>query len=827
VIDGSLVCPCDGCQDAGLSNPSGLSTIAYRITDFTSLRHALLLHRHGEVALAAWRPSATDDLGLQIVEWWAYLGDVLTFYNERIANLDYVRTAPLVDRLGELVAVLGYRPRPGIGATATLAAVASRPVELDLPSGFQVASKASPGHASQIFETTKGVTFLDPTSAPGPGPEDLTTPPPDDGPPSGAPPGAAVAPPHEQLVARGGVLVKGKPTTVAVGDRLLLTSKPWNAASDPARVVSVTGLAVEKDAYGKTNTRILVDGADGLSGSASGFHLMRSTAAQHLAQLPPGVNALPSGGFVLDSTARNLHTGDPLVLDTPGAGVGASPGSGFDVVRLTGYTEAVWYANAAASTPSTSPGSNGIPLLVASLTVDTAPGANLPATYGSLATAVIVRSGWVEVGMLLDTPVRTLSALPDHVILAQPPAAAPGQATPALAEDAQGNGASVSATPQAGSTEVAISGPPGVPIPSLEAPLRLLWDLFGVSRGRTVAGELIGIGDATVSGQDLALAQKPVTYLADDQSRSGDGYSSTIVLSVDGVYWSEVPDFFGQPADARVFVTHEDGQGATHVVLGDGVNGARATSGAQLVATYRVGSGADAPPASSLSTVLSPVPNLSSVRNPVAAGGGADPDPPDQLRRYAPRSVLTFGRAVSADDYAVVAGQAPGVTRAGSVLSWDPGQQRAVVAVYVGDDAAAVTSAKARLRAKSDPNREVVVYPARRRACSLSLTLLVEADRDPTPVSEAVRAALLDPLTGLFSPGVLALGEPLYRSRIEAACFVPGVSAVHDLELWVETFGLFVIWFMGGDRPRYVPGEGGYFDLAPSDLTINTEATSG
>ena len=36
---------------------------------------------------------APGDLGLQVLEWWAYLGDILTFYNERIANEGYLRTA--------------------------------------------------------------------------------------------------------------------------------------------------------------------------------------------------------------------------------------------------------------------------------------------------------------------------------------------------------------------------------------------------------------------------------------------------------------------------------------------------------------------------------------------------------------------------------------------------------------------------------------------------------------------------------------------------------------------------------------------------------------
>ena len=74
------------------------------------------------------------------------------------------------------------------------------------------------------------------------------------------------------------------------------------------------------------------------------------------------------------------------------------------------------------------------------------------------------------------------------------------------------------------------------------------------------------------------------------------------------------------------------------------------------------------PPIGTLTTILRPQPGLSAIRNPVAPGGGADPDPPEQIRRYAPRSVLTFGRAVSGDDYETIAAQTPGVRRARAVL---------------------------------------------------------------------------------------------------------------------------------------------------------------
>ena len=53
-----------------------------------------------------------------MVEWFAYLADILTFYNERIANEDYLRTAVRPSTPAALVNLLGYRPRPTIGALA-------------------------------------------------------------------------------------------------------------------------------------------------------------------------------------------------------------------------------------------------------------------------------------------------------------------------------------------------------------------------------------------------------------------------------------------------------------------------------------------------------------------------------------------------------------------------------------------------------------------------------------------------------------------------------------------------------------------------------------
>jgi len=518
--------------------------------------------------------------------------------------------------------------------------------------------------------------------------------------------------------------------------------------------------------------------------------------------------------LTLDAPARYLKAGDPLLIELPGAGVGASPGSAFDVVRLTEYAELLWYANAAAGTPGTPPsgGTPGIPLMVAKLTVQAHSGANLSGSYAAQASKVAVRSGWTDVAPLLDTPVRTLTAVPNRLTLAQPPAAAAGVATPALVEDATGSGAMVTATPVAGSSEVTLSGGSA----TLQAPLRILWDLVTVSRGVTVPEEKLGAGDATQPGQDFTLAKSPVTFLADFPGRSGDGYSSTVLLTVAGRYWTEVPTLYGHGPEESIFCTYNDDEGKTHICTGNGETGRRLPSGAAVSATYRVGSGAAVPPAGSLSQVLTAVPNLRSVRNPVPPVGGSDPEPADEIRRLAPRSVLTFGRAISGDDYAAVAAAAPGVTRAASAWEWDPVEQRPTVRVYVGDDAGALASAKSALRAQADPNRPLTVVAA--VPCKSALRVVLSLD--PSYVADAVyaqaRAAVLD---GLFRPGVLALGEPLYRSRIEEVITaVPGVLASHQLMM---------LWLRNGVHkstgPRFEPGAGGFFTMRPEHLFLVSE----
>lgn len=826
------VCPCDVfVHPRATDNPPGQATLAYRVGDYESFRHALLLALPGEQALLRWHP-APGDLGLQLLEWWAYLADILTFYSERIATESYLRTAVLPESTRRLVRLLGYRPRPGIGATATLAALltpsgGTPPATIALPAGFAVQSKPGPGQKPQIFELDTQTTVAPPDAV-------AADPPPDDG-----------------LKGRASVLLAGTVTSAKPGDRLLVLHRAFSAGIASYAIIKVQSVTPEKAPRGKANTRLAFGiEVDALpTGAVTGdYQLLRSTQATHPWLILHGAPALTATAAHLDGVTRSIHAGDPVVFEssalevsgklqkqasfqlataqswrahgiqgtfTAQDHVGNHPAAA--LARVTSYAETIWYANGSATDPGKPPAGTPppIPIPILHSVLGFASDPSVAAMAPELTT---VRYGWQEVAALLPAPAATMTQATTQLgaVAAGRFPVRNGQAV--LVEDAAGQGVPATLSSSDGVTAHLVYTD-GLTF-TLRAPLRVLFGLLPMSRGETVPVEVLGSGEPGQAAQEFVLSKSPLTYLPDGAPDSP-GYRSTLRVWVDGIEWKEVPSFYGQAKAAHVFATREDDAGKTYVRFGDGDNGARPPAGrGNITASYRRGSGAAAPGAGTLTSVQKPWPGLASVRNPVAAGGGSDPDPPAQLRKLAPRSVLTFGRAVSGDDWETIAAQAPGVTRARAMWRWDPAQQRTLVTVYVGDDQKAVDNARSALASYADPNRPKVVVLAQAVVVSLTLTIEVAPTYQVEPVRRAVRAALLDDDTGLFGATRSRIGEPVYESEIDGVCLrVPGAVAVHGLS--------FVAPGLVGAGPRFAPGDGAYFLLADASLTVNAEVSSG
>jgi len=333
------------------------------------------------------------------------------------------------------------------------------------------------------------------------------------------------------------------------------------------------------------------------------------------------------------------------------------------------------------------------------------------------------------------------------------------------------------------------------------------------SRGETVSGETLGSGDAAVESQSFTL-KKPLTYLTSATTASG--LASTLSVWVDGVRWEEVTSFYGQSDSAAVYVVRCDEDGMATVTFGDGVRGARLTTGSgNVVASYRTGAGAAAPEAGSIKQIAKPVAGLSSVTQPVAAAGGADAQDADGIRTYAPRQALFLGRAVSLLDYQAVVSAYPGVTTAQVAWTWGKRGQRAVVRVwYVGAESLEADIV-ARLQGVSDPNTPFEVGAAEAVPIDLALTVDVDPDHVAEDVEAAVAAAPADTSTGLLCPERIGIGRRLRFSAVRA--MAQSVAGVLSVRLRWKDLGSGEV----AAGQSVTPGPGRYFDLVGGVFSIN------
>lgn len=175
----------------------------------------------------------------------------------------------------------------------------------------------------------------------------------------------------------------------------------------------------------------------------------------------------------------------------------------------------------------------------------------------------------------------------------------------------------------------------------------------------TASNELVGRGDNR-SGQVKQLAH-------------GNVLADTLELIVQDVLrnvydrWSRVDDFDTAGPDDRSYVLDAE---AGLLYFGDGIRGRVPGLDARIVAVrYRWGGGATSELAVGTVTQGESLPTaVQDVTNPVPARGGRDAETLDEAKRRAPRELKTLGRAVTVDDYQLLAGQAPGVRVARSVV---------------------------------------------------------------------------------------------------------------------------------------------------------------
>jgi hypothetical protein len=150
------------------ANRPGLASIDYRIGTYPTFLERMLERVHRQTVppktgsepprpLQNLHARDSDDPAIAMLDAWATVADVLTFYQERIANEHYMRTALEHRSVTELARLIGYEPDPGVAASARLAFSVDDspqgPRVAEVPAGTQVQSVPEKGELPQTFET--------------------------------------------------------------------------------------------------------------------------------------------------------------------------------------------------------------------------------------------------------------------------------------------------------------------------------------------------------------------------------------------------------------------------------------------------------------------------------------------------------------------------------------------------------------------------------------------------------------------------------------------------------------------------------------------------
>ena len=281
------------------------------------------------------------------------------------------------------------------------------------------------------------------------------------------------------------------------------------------------------------------------------------------------------------------------------------------------------------------------------------------------------------------------------------------------------------------------------------------------------------------------------------QSLMQDPRTATPALSLqdnNGASWRVRQDLIASGPDDRDFVVEIANDAVAHLRFGDDELGRAPTVGSLFTATYRVGLGiAGNVGADAISRLVLRGWSLDgasiTVRNPLPAVGGTEPEPIAEAKLLAPaafRKLLM--RAITAADYSELAQRDPRLQRAAARLIWNGSWYEADVSIDpLGADAveaALLEEVACRLGRYRRLGHDVHV----KRARYVPVRLLLEVCALPGYDRGDVKAALLtrfgsgrgaDGTPGFFHPDQLSFGEGIKLSRIIAAAqAVPGVECV-------------------------------------------------
>ncbi len=137
-----------------IENRPGLDAISARVGTYPTFFATMKTELSADPRTADLVTRESDDFSIALLDAWAVVADVATFYCERIANEGYLRTATELRSVSELAALTGYHPAPAVAATTVVAYTIEPGGSVNIPPGTLVQSMPEPGMVPETFETS-------------------------------------------------------------------------------------------------------------------------------------------------------------------------------------------------------------------------------------------------------------------------------------------------------------------------------------------------------------------------------------------------------------------------------------------------------------------------------------------------------------------------------------------------------------------------------------------------------------------------------------------------------------------------------------------------
>ena len=136
-------------------------TISYTAKDYAGFRR-LMLDKKRET-MPEWTSESPNDFGVVLIELFAYVGDILSFYQDRIASEAFLSTATNRTSIVDIARTLGYQPTGTTAATVEVEFTTNDAVTI--PAGTEISTETRIAlEASEdpvFFETIEELVFTE------------------------------------------------------------------------------------------------------------------------------------------------------------------------------------------------------------------------------------------------------------------------------------------------------------------------------------------------------------------------------------------------------------------------------------------------------------------------------------------------------------------------------------------------------------------------------------------------------------------------------------------------------------------------------------------